>query len=171
MTAGTQTGDIGRFLAADHARLDGLLERATGAPGDIDPGPYAEFRSGLLRHIAIEEKLLLPAAEAARHGEPLPVAARLRRDHGAVAALLVPSPTRAIVATLRQILLRHNLVEEGPEGLYAACDALLHDRAALLAEMENYPDVRVSPHNDDAGVMPAVERALARAGYSLVSPH
>jgi hypothetical protein len=62
----------------------------------------------------MEEKILLPAAQRARGGEPLPAAARLRLDHGAPAALLVPTPTPAILATMRGILARHNALEEEP---------------------------------------------------------
>jgi hypothetical protein len=56
----------------------------------------------------MEEKILLPAAQRARGGEPLPVAARLRLDHGALAALLVPTPNPTILSALRGILARHN---------------------------------------------------------------
>ena len=41
---------IRQYLAADHARLDAALQR----------GGYQEFREGLLRHIAIEQKILFP---------------------------------------------------------------------------------------------------------------
>src|SRR5690606_18715222 len=111
---------ITRFLTADHARLDALLDAATNQePHDLDA--YAEFRRGLLRHIGIEEKVLLPAAQRASGGTPLPVAARLRLDHGAIAALLVPTPNPVIVATLRHILAQHNPIEEGTGGLYPTC--------------------------------------------------
>ena len=82
-----------RFLADDHARLDLLLQRAFADPNRIDLQAYSEFRSGLLKHIAMEEKVLLPTAQQAQDGEPLPIAAKLRIQHGALAALLVPSPT------------------------------------------------------------------------------
>ena len=159
---------IAEYLTSDHLRLDGLLKSAEGRePMDLDA--YAEFRRGLLRHIAIEEKILLPAVERAREGVPLEIAARLRLDHGAIAALLVPTPTPAIVATLRHILGRHNGIEEGANGLYATCDRMLAANAApLVAEMAQYPAVAVSPHNDAAVVMPAVIRALERAGYRLL---
>ncbi|HZR81440.1 MAG TPA: hemerythrin domain-containing protein [Candidatus Binatia bacterium] len=166
---------ITAFLIADHRRLEALLDAATAtaaAPSTaIDAAPYAEFRRGLLRHIAIEEKLLLPAAQAARGGEPLPIAERLRLDHGAIAALLVPTPTAEIVATLRHILERHDEIEEGPGGLYATCDDLLARGVdALLAKMRAYPEPPVNAHNDGPVVMPAVRRALERAGYRLVAP-
>ena len=160
-------GPIAGWLSADHARLDGFLTQATHAD-PIDPGPYAEFRRGLLRHIGIEEKILLPAAQRAQDGDPLALADRLRLDHGAIAALLVPTPTSAIVATIRDILTAHNALEEEPGGLYAACDRLLGGNAdAIVREMASYPDVRVSPHNDGPGVLSALQRALERAGYRL----
>lgn len=165
------TSGIARHLAADHRRLEELLAAATAGEGPVDLAAYAEFRRGLLRHIGIEEKVLLPAAQRAGGGAPVPVAARLRLDHGAIVALLVPTPTPAIVATLRHVLDRHDAIEEGPDGLYAVCDALLGpDAASVVEEMRRYPEVPVSPHNDAAGVLPAVERALARAGYQLLAP-
>jgi hypothetical protein len=88
-----------RFLADDHARLDVLLRRAETSSPDTGRSAYAEFRAGLLRHISMEEKILLPAAQRARGGEPLPLAAKLRLDHSALATLLVPTPTPAIIAT------------------------------------------------------------------------
>ncbi|MBZ0119582.1 MAG: hypothetical protein K8H88_21505, partial [Sandaracinaceae bacterium] len=56
-------------LIADHARLHALLQRALAS--GFDPEPFAEFRAGLLRHIGIEEKVLLVAARRARGGEPI----------------------------------------------------------------------------------------------------
>ena len=160
--------ELSAWLSADHRRLEGLLARALARPGAMDPEPYAAFRRGLLRHIAIEEKLLMPAAQEAA-GRPLEAAQRLRLDHGAIAALLVPSPTAAIIATLQAILEGHNAVEEGPDGVYAICERLLEGRAAaLVARKQAYPEPPGSPHNDDPTVMPAVIRALDRAGYRLV---
>jgi len=161
-------GSIAEHLTGDHFRLDGLLAAATRRePMDLDA--YAEFRRGLLRHIAIEEKILLPAVERARDGVPLEIAPRLRLDHGAIAALLVPTPTPAIVATLRHILRRHNAIEEGSDGLYATCDRMLAaDAVTLVDQMARYPAVPVSPHNDAPVVIPAVTRALERAGYRLL---
>ena len=56
------SGPLTSFLAGDHTRLDGLLRWAMTAGGVIDLAAYAEFRAGLLRHISLEEKILLPAA-------------------------------------------------------------------------------------------------------------
>src|SRR5512145_1505134 len=126
-------GRIYRYLADDHARLDHLLQRATSRQDEIEASAYAMFRVGLLKHIGMEEKILLPAAQRLRGGEPLPTAAKLRLDHGALAALLVPTPTRAIVATIRAILADHNALEEGAGGVYDACERLVGDDADALA--------------------------------------
>jgi len=92
------SGPLTNFLAGDHARLDGLLRRAMIAASTRDRAASAEFRAGLLKHISLEEKILLPAAQRWQGGDPLPIAAKLRLDHGALAALLVPTPTPAIIA-------------------------------------------------------------------------
>ena len=59
-------GKIHCYLAGDHDRLDALLERAMSDPAHIDAAAYAQFRAGLLKHIAMEEKVLLPAAAQKR---------------------------------------------------------------------------------------------------------
>lgn len=159
-------GPLHEFLVEDHRRLEALLRRAIDDPGAPDAAAYAAFRAGLLRHIAMEEKILLPAARAARGGEPLAIAERLRRDHGAIAALLVPSPTPAIVAALRTVLAAHNPVEEGEGGLYDTCDALAGaDAPALLDRLRAAPAVAVSPHVDGPRILAAARRALERAGF------
>jgi hypothetical protein len=164
-------GPIYRMMAADHARLDQLLDRASAEPARIDLLPYDTFRRGLLKHIAMEEKILLPAAQRLNNNEPLPVAARLRLDHGAIAALLVPSPTPHIVTALKTILAAHNALEEGKGGVYESCDRLADGHAdEIIGQLRNAPEVPAAPHNDGPKVMPAVRRALARAGYEGLLP-
>jgi hypothetical protein len=160
-------GKIHRYLAGDHARLDRLLERAIADPGHIDPEAYAQFRSGLLKHIAMEEKVLFPAAQK-RRGEPLALTAKLRLDHGALVALLVPPPAKAIVAAIRGILERHNPIEEGDGGIYDECERLVETQAdEVLEQLQHYPEIKVLPHVDNPFVIEAARRALARAGYDL----
>ena len=164
------SGKIYRYLAHDHARIDAALQRSTSSPGTIEPAAYAEFRAGLLRHIGMEEKILLPAARAARGGEPLPIASKLRLDHGALTALLVPTPTPAIVAAIRAILEHHNPLEENPGGVYEQCERLAGAEAdEIVRRMKAAPAVKMLPHVDNAFVMDAARRALKRAGFSAVS--
>jgi len=63
-------GRIHRFLASVHARLDDLLNRALAKPDTFDYETYGEFRAELLKYIAMEEKVLLPAAQRKHGGEP-----------------------------------------------------------------------------------------------------
>jgi hypothetical protein len=158
------------LLADDHRRLDALLERATANAGRIDCEAYAEFRAGLLKHIGMEEKVLLPAVHRLRGGEPLAVAASLRLQHGAIAALLVPTPTPDVVATLRAVLDAHNALEEGPGGLYETCETIAGKRVdALVADLRAAPEVPVAAHVDGPKVLSAVRRALARAGFDVTA--
>jgi hypothetical protein len=162
------SGPLTDFLAGDHTRLDRLLQQAMTAGGAIDRAAYAEFRAGLLKHISLEEKILLPAAQRWQGGDPLPMAATLRLDHGALAGLQVPTPTPAIIAAIRTVLAAHNAVEEGPGGVYERCEQLAGAEAdALLAQLRAAPDVPVAPYSDGPQVMSVVRRALARAGYEI----
>ncbi len=137
---------INPYLADDHRRLDALLERATADAETIEPSAYAQFRSGLLKHIGMEEKVLLPAAQKLRGGEPLPVAPKRRLDPGARAALLVPPPTAPVVAAIRAILNAHNPIEEDPGGMYDQCEELAGAEAdQILPQLRNFSEVRVLP--------------------------
>lgn len=162
----TQPGDrVTEYLARDHVRLHALLERAT--TGDrFDPQAFAEFRVGLLRHIAIEEKLLLPAARRAHGGEPLPRAHRLRLEHAALTSLLVPTPDPALCAEIRALLTSHDAQEEGEGGVYAECEQLLSasESAELAVRAASFPQVRVMPHFDGPRAHRTAASALAAAG-------
>ena len=53
------------FFSQDHHRIETLLDKASAQPGEIDMEYYHQFRTGLLRHIKMEEKTLFPAARKA----------------------------------------------------------------------------------------------------------
>lgn len=165
---GERNGSITSILVDDHRRLERLLESALIPTGQVAQTSYDAFRAGLLRHIGIEEKILLPAAQRRRGGEPLPIAAKLRLDHGAIAALLMPTPASGVLSMLRAVLEQHNLLEEGPEGLYHTCDALLHeDLDQLMVQLRAAPNLSVLPCSDAPAVLSAVRRAVERAGFEL----
>lgn len=142
-------GPLHRFFDADHRRLDEILKRAMAEPGRIDVERFGEFRAGLLKHIGMEEKVLFAAASRAR-GDRLPLFAKLRVDHGAIASLLVPTPTPALVAEILSILGPHNRREEEPGGIYDICDEAIGpaDALRLLDELREFPEVRLKGHND-----------------------
>ena len=68
MSESSNAGLLFRFMADDHARLDGLLREAVARPDVIDRAAYAQFRAGLLKHIGMEEKILFPEAQQRRGG-------------------------------------------------------------------------------------------------------
>ena len=158
-------GAIHRFLSHDHARLGALLARAAAGEA-VDRTAYDAFRAGLLRHIAMEEKVLFALARARRGGEPLPIVRQLHADHAALASLLVPTPTHALVRSIRELLAEHDPLEERGGGLYETCEQLAGDEVdALVARMQAIPPVRASAHVDEPRVREHIARMLAaRAG-------
>ena len=52
-----------RFLSDDHNRIDDLVTDAIGPANQIDSKVYDDFRGAPLRHIGMEEKVVLPAVE------------------------------------------------------------------------------------------------------------
>lgn len=153
---------IHAFLTDDHVRLRALLAQATADPARIDLAAYTEFRMGLLRHIAMEEKVLFRDARDRRHGEPLPVTTQLHADHAAIASLLVPPPTHTLLATVRDLLAEHDPLEEGLDGLYAQCEQLAGaDVDAVFARMQLIPPVRAAQHVDDPRIHEHIARMLA----------
>ncbi len=161
-------GKLYHYFETDHKRLEALLDRATDKPGEFEMNAYGEFRSGLLRHIGLEEKILFPAAQNAKFPEPIPGLQKLRLDHGALTALLVPPPSGAIVAAIRAILVEHDALEESAGGPYDVCERLAgNDVDQLLTKVRNAPAVPVLPHRSEPFVLEATRRAVARAGYDL----
>lgn len=148
------------FLADDHVRLDRLLALAL-ANETIDIVSYREFRAGLLRHIAMEEKVLFADARARRRGSPLPLTRQLHADHAALASLLVPPPTHELLANVREILDEHNPLEEGDDGLYATCERLASgDIDEVIARMRAIPPVRASEQLDEPRIHEHIARML-----------
>jgi hypothetical protein len=161
-------GPLYKYMSEDHDRLDALLERAVAEPGVIDMEPYAEFRKGLLRHISMEEKIILPAIARCQGGRKAAMADRLRTDHSAIVSLLVPPPTTSIVLTLRSIFAAHNPLEEGEGGLYELFETSAGPEAETMIEtLKAAPAVLVVPHNPQEGVLELAKRAVVKAGYEF----
>ena len=157
---------VSGYLAGDHRRLEQLLDRSTRDSPRVDAAAYLEFRAGLLRHISMEEKILLPAARAALGGKPLQLAAALRLDHGALAALLVLTPSLTIINAIRTILAAHNPKEEGPSGIYAQCEKLPgFNSGEILLRFQEAPAVAMAGYVDTPVAIASARSALVRAGY------
>ncbi len=155
------------FFTEDHRRLDNLLNQATKDPHNVEMTSYSRFRTGLLKHIKMEETILFTAAQK-HNGSQFALIPKLRLDHGALTALMVPSPSPKVIRALRFILEKHDLLEEETGGLYDACDALsAADVETILHAIKNTSEVPVHAHRDEPYILEATHRALARAGYNF----
>ncbi|AKF11062.1 hemerythrin domain-containing protein [Sandaracinus amylolyticus] len=152
------TSTLRALIEDEHRELDALLARADAA-GLLDLEAFEALRARLLRHIAIEEKLILAEVRVVRGGEPIEGARRVRVEHGAIASLLVGTPDVALVAELRSLLIAHEAFEE--QGLYAACEVVLGPERALdiAHRARTYPAIPVAKHFDG----PLVPRTAADA--------
>jgi hypothetical protein len=167
------SGPLLALMASEHRALDDLLAQAEGQDGVASRGFYERFREMLLRHIRVEEKILLPMAVRRRSGVALPLAARLRLDHGALAALMMLPPAAYTFRAVRAVLNAHNPLEENPGGVYQQCEDLAGVEAdRLLEQVIATPRVPVSPWADSPKVVDAAKRILARASYdpALLDP-
>lgn len=158
-------GALYQYLADDHERLDSLFQRAVAKPGEIDAESYHEFRKGLLRHIAMEEKIVLPSIAKWQGGKKPAIGEQLHLDHGALVALLAPPPSPSIMLTMRSILDLHNALEEEDGGLYQLLEHMAGPEAEeILAQLKSAPPVAVLPNNDKPEVLSSAKKAVARAG-------
>jgi hypothetical protein len=157
-------GRITQALAADHQRIGALLAQAERG----DRPSYDALRGALLRHIGVEEKILLPALRA--HGCLPAGAAQLRLDHAALVAMLVPSPTPELLAKMRALLALHDPLEEGADGIYPLADATLTGVDDLLERIARAPVPPLAPHVDAPRAFAAIDGLLARASAARALP-
>lgn len=157
------------YLERDHRRLRALLTRAIEGGPLLDREAFARFRAGLLRHIAIEEKVLFPAARRANGGAPLPKTAQLRLEHAALSSMLVPTPDAALAREIAALAAQHDALEEGPGGVYEQCEALLTtaESESLWATAQAFPAIRVAPHFDGPPAYRTARDALSAAARKL----
>jgi iron-sulfur cluster repair protein YtfE (RIC family) len=142
------TDSMKEILGGDHRRLDAILADAKRglAAGDIARAAehFARFRSGLERHIALEEEIVFPAFEALAGpsaGGPIQV---MRREHAEIQRLMAEvsehlarggEPGHATpFAPLTALLYAHNGKEE--RILYPATDEAAQRADALAALVE-----------------------------------
>jgi iron-sulfur cluster repair protein YtfE (RIC family) len=152
MISNPANASVNEYLEADHRRLDRLMEacRSLAVSGDMQGAGarYAEFRTGLRRHIRIEEDLLFPAFDQASglgDGGPTTV---MRYEHVEIQRLLElirelfesPGTSVAEFETLRSqltaILDQHGQKEE--RILYPMTDQMvpLEERIRMVARMQ-----------------------------------
>jgi hypothetical protein len=152
---------VHEYMERDHGRLDQLLQASI--ESDFASSSYNEFRTGLLRHIAIEEKLLFPLLRP--RVDLTDLLAQLRSHHSALGVLLVPKGTPEIGRAIRNILDIHNTLEEGERGVYSKITLSEDEQNTLLVQIESYPNVPLSSAIDRLTDLAPVRRAMERAGF------
>ena len=163
MDAPVSTLGLEEFLRCDHQRLDDLLRAAAGET--VDVAAYEAFRAGLLRHIGVEEKILVPFTRRKGSDAALSIARQLKLDHAALVALLVPTPSPAIIERIRSLLALHNPLEEGDGGFYRLCAELAGpDEEELLRRARAAPEVPLAAHYDGPRAFANIDRLLRAAG-------
>jgi hypothetical protein len=159
---------IYQFFTSDHRRIELLLEKATEDVNNIDMDYYHSFRTGLLKHIKMEEKILFPAAQKANGGTPLSLASKLRLDHGAITSLMVVPPDPGVIKVLRHVLEKHDILEEQPGGMYDMCESLTTGETQnILDQLSKVTEVPVQQYNKADYALGAAKRALERAGFDF----
>jgi hypothetical protein len=74
------------------------------------------------------------------------------------------NPHSAPVALLQ----RHNVIEEGPGGIYRLFEQWPGiDADSILAKLQAAPTVAMNPHVDNATAIESMRAAVHRAGYSF----
>ncbi|MCC7526501.1 MAG: hemerythrin domain-containing protein [Chitinophagaceae bacterium] len=156
------------FFADDHHRIEELLNKAILPDGSIDMRYYNRFRTGLLRHIKMEEKILFPAAMGVDKEVMTKILPRFRLEHGALTALMVPPPTAVLIKVIKHVIDKHDFAEEEPGGLYDICEQLTEGQTdRLLEQLSNTTEVPVHPPNPAPFALEAAKRSLARANYDF----
>lgn len=156
------------FFTEDHRRIDKLFEESTRDKQYVDLEKYYQFRIGLLTHIKMEEKILFVAAQKANGGEPLPLQAKLRLDHGALTSLMVCFPTPGVIQAVNHILEQHDILEEEAGGMYEACEKLTQNETQQILEaLKKVTPVPVHPFNEAPYVIDVTKRAVERAGFNF----
>jgi hemerythrin-like domain-containing protein len=142
------TDSVTEIFSLDHRRLDAILADAKRglAAGDIAQASerFSEFRSGLERHIAVEEEVLFPAFEALAGAAAARPTEVMRREHVELRRLMAEvsaqlerggEPGHATpFAALTALVYAHNGKEE--RILYPATDAAAQKADALEALVE-----------------------------------
>ena len=157
-----------QFFTNDHRRIDELLDKATEDLENVQLDYYHHFRTGLLKHIKMEEKILFPSAQKANANIPLQLAGKLRLDHEALTSLMVVPPSPGVIKVLRYVLDQHDLLEEEPGGMYEICEKLTEDETnELLQQLESVAEVPVHPYNTAGYALDVAKRTLLRAGFDF----
>ncbi len=143
---------IADFFQKDHMRLDRIFvayEQQKLIDGNKAKALFAEFRTGLLRHIAWEEEILFPAFESKTGVKDSGPTVVMRFEHKQIKQHLeniqeyfsknaLPEACQEEVAIMH-LLKMHNMKEE--HALYPTIDRMtsVEEKSVIFEKIENKP--------------------------------
>jgi len=152
---------ITEYLRADHHVIEDWLAQSRAHGFALDA--FTQMRRVLLRHIAVEEKVLFPAVRARDPGALID-ARQIKIEHAALSSLLVPIPDLALAAEVATLLAEHDAREECAGGIYERCELVLGDASFDLASRaRGVPAVRASAYLDRPNLRRTAREALEAA--------
>ncbi len=157
-------------LTRDHVAIPRMLDRCLLPSGAVDLRRFDEFRRFALRHVMIEERVLMPLLER-RLGRAPAFQNAMRKDHEAIAALCVPTPDPEWIGDLRELMTYHNQVEEQPGGFYALFDQhLAAEEKAVEAAFAALPALVLPPLQRGPQVGELLREVLRQLGLAEPLP-
>ncbi len=152
-------------LQHEHAELIALLDRCVEPSGGVNLRAFDEFRRRQLRHLAIEEKVVMPAL--ARRKKLVPAFQNaLRKDHESIVVLCVTSPNPDFVRDLKELIAWHQRVEEQPGGLYDLFDRFVGDDPQVATALAQLPPVALPPLASGKEVAQVLRQLMRELGLS-----
>jgi hemerythrin superfamily protein len=161
-TNATESRDVIGFLKGQHELIKGLFERVLAAEGRERAAVFSQLKDLMSAHEAAEEEVVHPAAERALSGGPTEVAARVKEEIEAKAALEVlqnldvtSSEFETKFRKLQKAVLAHAKSEEKEE----------FDKLANKLDDKQLKDMRKAVQAVEAG---AVARTSSTSTYHAV---
>jgi len=153
------------FLTQTHEQLRDLLSKSLSIQG-VQIEHYETFRTELLKHIGVEEHIVLPLVEE-RSPQRFFALRQIRLEHKAIGVLLALPPTGEIITVLRNLLKKHDFLEETPDTLYDILDeCCVADQPELLERIKDYPGLPLSEIVSGTPTIDDAKRAIYSAGYT-----
>lgn len=153
------------FLTQTHEELRDLLDKSLSVEG-VQLEPYEAFRTELLKHIGVEEHIVLPLVEE-RSPQRFFALKQIRLEHRAIGMLLALQPSGEIITVIRNLLKKHDFLEETPDTLYDILDdCCADDQPELLKRIREYPGLPLSDVVEETPTLEDARRAIYRAGYT-----
>lgn len=162
----TRFPQVSDILEKQHRCIEQLFLTATSDPDIVDTTGYDQFRATILRHIAIEENVVLPLLRKHLPGG-FPMELQLRMEHDAIAALCVLPPKSTVIFSLQGLIIRHNRLEEAHGTLYDLLDdcARREEEAEVCRQLTDFQQTVPPKYISNPLAYEYARRAVARAGY------